>query len=262
MPFQIAAGAVIAHALDGQVLFELDDPHGNAPLAGVLALEATGGPTTVAFKNIRLRKIRAGLSTDGAGRSGWLDLFKPDQGLKGWFGSKGEYAQVWTVSADGTVTGSGAKSHLYSEGQYTNFEFKADVNLSPRANSGMYFRARPAPDYPHGYEAQLYNTGSGDDRKTGSLYKFSDVKRLLVSDNTWFNQHVIAVGNRIVIKVNGRVVVDYVDDQRTYTSGRLALQQISPTASVRFRNVLVKPLPEDATAAWAEVRRETPELRP
>lgn len=52
-----AKGGRIKHELDGQMLCAIDDPFPNRPRAGLLALEATGGPTVVEFKNIRLRKL-------------------------------------------------------------------------------------------------------------------------------------------------------------------------------------------------------------
>jgi len=93
-----------------------------------------------------------------------------------------------------------------------------------------------------GYEAQV-NNSSGDWRRTGSLYQFSDVKEQLVPDDTWWTQHIIANGNHIVIKVNNKVVVDYVDAKNTYRTGYLALQQHDPGSVVQYRNLMMRTLP-------------------
>ncbi len=50
------AGRHITHALDGVVVVEVDDQGENPPAAGLIALKVTSGPTTVEFKNIRIRR--------------------------------------------------------------------------------------------------------------------------------------------------------------------------------------------------------------
>src|SRR5689334_9192158 len=77
---------------------------------------------------------------------------------------------------------------------------------------------------PHRYEAQV-NSSHKDPVRTGSLYGFVKIYDMLVPPDTWFNQHIIADGNHIIIEVNGKKVVDYVDTKNTHTEGYLALQQ-------------------------------------
>src|SRR6185295_9519306 len=97
-------------------------------------------------------------------------------------------------------------------------------------------------------------------RLTGSLQAFADVTEHLVKDNEWFTEHVVAIGNRIVIKINERITVDYTDYKRTYSSGYLALQHWTPPVVTRYRNVMVKPLPANPATAWEEARRDMPDL--
>lgn len=51
----LVAGNRIVHRLDGEVLCDLTDVAEDAPREGWLAFELAGGPTTVEFKDIRLR---------------------------------------------------------------------------------------------------------------------------------------------------------------------------------------------------------------
>src|ERR1022692_994624 len=102
--------------------------------------------------------------------------------------------------------------------------------------------AKFGPEWPAGYEAQVNNTHS-DWRRTGSLYRFADIKEQLIPDDTWWTQQVIANGNHIIIKVNDKVVVDYVDEKNTYRKGLLALQQHNKGSVVEFRNLMMRPLP-------------------
>ena len=80
----------------------------------------------------------------------------------------------------------------------------------------MYFRTKLGPGFPKGYEAQV-NSTHRDPLKTGTLYGFVPVKEMLVPPDTWFTQEIEAIGNHIKIKVNGKQVVDFVDEKNTYT---------------------------------------------
>lgn len=174
---------------------------------------------------------------------GWLALFD-GKTLDGW--KANEKPENWKVE-DGMIVGRGSRSHLfYMKQEFTNLEFKVEVKLNRRGNSGMYFRTEFGPGWPKGYEAQV-NNSSPDPKRTGSLYNFVDVKKQLVPDDTWWTEHVIANGNHIVIKVNEEVVVDFKDDKNTHTKGYVALQQHDPGSVVHYKNLMVKPLPDKVT---------------
>ena len=170
-------------------------------------------------------------------KDGWKSLFD-GKTFNGW--KINENPDSWTVQ-DGMIRGKGDRSHLFTEEEFQDFEFKAEVMTAPGANSGMYFRVEFGPAWPKGYEAQVNNTHK-DPRKTGSLYAISDVKEILCEDNKWWTQHIICQGNHIIIKVNDKVVVDYVDKENRFAKGRLGLQQHDPGSVVHYRNLMVKPL--------------------
>jgi hypothetical protein len=192
---------------------------------------------------------------DQPGADGWTKLFD-GKTLSGWT-TVGK--NRWEVK-DGVVVGSGPVSHLFSPNTYTNLEFKSEVKLNHSGNSGMYIRTAIGPGFPKGYEAQVENT-SPDPQRTGSLYGFHKVAEQLVPDDTWWTQHVIAVGNHIIIKVNDKIVTDFIDEKNTYTSGHLALQQHNDGSVVEFRNSVVKRLPDDEKAAWAIAKKDMPDLK-
>src|SRR5437764_2836434 len=82
--------------------------------------------------------------------------------------------------------------------------------------------------------------------KTGSLYITSSpavgVYEVLVPVDTWFTQEVIIRGNHIVILVNDRKTVDFIDKKNTYVRGHLALEVYDPPTVVQFRRIEVKEL--------------------
>ncbi len=192
---------------------------------------------------------------DKPDRQGWIQLFD-GKTLSGWTAPD---PGKWEVK-DGVVIGQGPTSHLFSPYTYTNLEFKSEVKLNHSGNSGMYIRAALGKGWPKGYEAQVENT-SPDPQRTGSLYGFHKVLEQLIPDDTWYTQHVIAIGNRIIIKVNDKIVTDFVDQKNTYVSGHLALQQHNDGSVVMFRNAVVKRLPNYEGAALAIAKRDMPDLK-
>jgi hypothetical protein len=167
---------------------------------------------------------------------------------------QGKEEPLWCVE-DGVLIGSGPATHLFSErDDYQNFRYRVEAMINDRGNSGQFFRTRYEPGFPKGYEAQI-NSTHGDPIRSGSLYpsfRPSDedkekiiIKERLVQPNEWFTQEVIAQGNHIVIKVNGKTTVDYVDPKNTYTKGHFALQQHNLGSEVRFRKVEVIELPAE-----------------
>ncbi len=194
------------------------------------------------------------------GKEGWVRLFN-GKDLTGWEVYDKKSPNPWKVE-NGILTSSGSKnSHLFTKrDDYENFRYRIEARISDKGNSGQYFRAKFGPGYPLGYEAQI-NSTHPDRVKTGSLYpdgrafgKLTPAEREkiivtkeLVKPNEWFTQEVIADGNHIIIKVNGKTTVDFIDKNNTYTKGRFALQQHDATGGVdtvvQFRKVEVMELP-------------------
>lgn len=174
---------------------------------------------------------------------GWTQLFN-GKDLTGWKvypSGTGEWK-----AEDGILIGSGKSSHLFSDrGDYENFRYRVVAMINDHGNSGQYFRTKFGPGFPKGYEAQINSTHS-DPVRTGSLYHFAPVYETPIKPDEWFTQEVIAVGNHIIIKVNGKTTVDFVDKNNTYMKGHFALQQHDPGTVVKFRKVEVKELPAGA----------------
>jgi hypothetical protein len=183
---------------------------------------------------------------------GWVQLFN-GKDLTGWKTHPDDKAK-WEVK-DGAIVGTGPVGHLYSEkGDYQNFHFKIEAKINEKGNSGQYFRTQFGKGFPKGYEAQI-NVTHGDPIKTGSLYpafnpKLSKEERekIIVKESPhkvddWFTQEVIADGNHIIILVNGKKTVDFVDANNTYTKGHFAIQQHDPGTVIMVRKASVKELP-------------------
>lgn len=170
---------------------------------------------------------------------GWVHIFN-GKDLTGW--EANEKPENWTVE-NGAIVGRGTRSHLFfKKEEFTNLHFKATIKLNNKGNSGMYFRAAFEPGWPKGYEAQVENS-SGDPKKTGSLYNFANFYEQIIPDDTWWTQEVIAKGNHIIIKVNDKVITDFIDEKNSFTKGFVALQQHDPGSVVMYKDLMIKKLP-------------------
>lgn len=173
----------------------------------------------------------------------WVKMFN-GKNLDGW--QANEKPESWSVvKEDGksVLRGHGPVSHLFwMKEQCENCEFKADFKIMEGSNSGMYFRTAMGPGFPKGYESQV-NATHRDPVKTGSLYNFHKNLESPTKPGEWGTQHIIADGNHIIIKVNEKVITDYVDTKNTFTKGYLALQQHDPNSTVFYKNLMFRKLP-------------------
>jgi len=176
---------------------------------------------------------------------GWILLFN-GKDFSGWKMSDKKQAK-WKIE-DGMIVANGPRSHLFTEKEFKNFEFKAEVKTTPGSNSGIYFHTKyQESGWPAvGHESQV-NVTHRDPVKTGSVYGIVKLYETPAKDNEWWTQHIIVKGRNIVIKINGKTVVDYTEPEgakgtRKLSKGSMALQAHDPKSVVYFRNLRIKPL--------------------
>ncbi|QDU38157.1 hypothetical protein Mal4_24800 [Maioricimonas rarisocia] len=186
--------------------------------------------------------------------AGWVKL-TDGKTFDGW--KINEAPDAWSIK-DGAFVAKGPRSHLFYVGNdrpFENFELKVDVKAEANSNGGIYFHTKYQDEgWPKaGFETQVNNTYTSDPRKTGSLYAVQDVHDVMVEDDEWWTQHIIVQGNRVIVKVNGKTVVDYTEPEgqkpqsadfaRLLGEGTFALQAHDPGSTVHYRNIRVKRLP-------------------
>ncbi|MBT3501962.1 MAG: DUF1080 domain-containing protein [Candidatus Marinimicrobia bacterium] len=173
---------------------------------------------------------------------GWESLFN-GKDLTGWRASENGDFRV----EDGAIVVRGNRAHLFSDREFTNFEFKCEIMTSPNSNSGLYFHTQYEESWPsRGYEVQV-NTSHGDPVKNGSLWGVVRSFEPMAKDNEWFTLSLKVEGKHVVTKVNSNVVVDYnelegVTAGRRIDKGSFAIQAHDPKSMVRYRNIMVREL--------------------
>jgi hypothetical protein len=178
---------------------------------------------------------------------GWVSIFD-GKSFNNW--KMSEHPETFTIK-DGAIVVFGERAHLFYEGpvgnhNFKNFEFKAQVMTTPGSNSGIFVHTEyQAEGWPKaGYEIQVNNSHT-DWRRTGSVYALQDVKVAPANDNEWFTEHIIVNGDKVIVKVNDKVINDYTEkDPARIRTGTVALQGHDPKSKVYYKDVMVKILPD------------------
>ncbi|NQV31421.1 MAG: DUF1080 domain-containing protein [Phycisphaeraceae bacterium] len=205
------------------------------------------------------------LSIPCSAEDGWISLFDGNS-LDGWKKNLENQDCFKFVPGDepgdGVIVAHGKRSHLFYDGpvnqaDFKNFEYKVDVKTKPGANGGLYFHTTYQDEgWPgKGFEVQVNNSYTRDPRKTGSFYNIQDVLVATAKDNEWYTEHIIVKGQHVVVKINGRTVVDYVqpdNSNKPLTRGTFALQGHDPGSEIHYKNIMVKPLPDDLRTVTCE----------
>ena len=184
--------------------------------------------------------------------AGFTSLFD-GKTFTGWKIAEPE-AKSWRIE-DGVIIAQGNRSHLYYVGDekpFKDFEFKVDVMTEPGSNGGIYFHtAWQESSWPKaGFECQV-NVSHADYKKTGSLYDIANLGVTPSQDNKWWTQHITVKGNKVQVRIDGKLVLEYneppgtqpgKDFLRKLNEGTFAFQAHDPKSVVRYKNIRVKRL--------------------
>jgi hypothetical protein len=165
-----------------------------------------------------------------------------------------ESPDTWQIK-DGAFVAKGPRCHLFYDGDdkpFKNFHLKVDVMTEPNSNGGIYFHTKyQEKDWPRaGFECQV-NCTQGDWIKTGSLYGLVNVSQALSQDKKWWTQEIMVEGNKITVKVDGKIVLQYFEPagaqagkpfERKLGEGTFALQGHDPGSTICYKNIRVKRL--------------------
>ena len=172
-----------------------------------------------------------------AAQGGWVTLFNG--------GSVNE--KVWTPA--GTVNwkvignelwATNGAGFLVTKQSYGDHEIRADIWVSPDANSGIFVRCMDANKVGAAtcYEVNVYDTRPDQTYRTGGIVDLAKPAAMIDSGNKWNTLQITARGPRLIVRMNGIETVN-VEDKK-FARGPFALQ--AGVGVVRFRNVQVREL--------------------
>lgn len=196
--------------------------------------------------------------------------------LEGWEGN----LKLWRVD-DGVITGETTKENpapgntflIWRRGKPADFELKAEFRMpnASFANSGIQYRSWEEKEkwrvsgyqadmdwenaytgicYGENFRGILANRGEktviGKDHKPIVAEKFADSTELAksIKKQDWNEYHIIAKGNHIIQKINGKVMCELTDeDEKARKDGIIALQiHAGDPMKVQFKNIRLKVL--------------------
>jgi hypothetical protein len=202
---------------------------------------------------------------------GFTSLFN-GRDLSAWDGD----AKLWKVENGivvGTCEGPGSLTHntflIWRGGLVKDFELRATVRVIGDNNSGIQYRSRELPDVGpwaiSGYQCDIHpaieHTGMTYEEKgrgifglngknvmldpQGNRWLLSEHEPVTVDVSEWNEYTVIARGNHLIHKINGKVsseLIDYQEEGRAF-EGLLAIQlhQGNPN-SVQIKDLRIKQL--------------------
>ena len=160
---------------------------------------------------------------------------KADEGMR----------QHWKVE-DGALVFDGKGKSLCTAKDYGDFELYVDWKIKPKGDSGIYLRGTP--------QVQIWDLNTHPEG-SGGLYnnKKHQRKPLVCADKPigqWNTFYIKMVGDRVTVKLNGKLVVDNVvmenfweRDKPIYPTGQIELQNHGNT--LWFKSIYLREIPRD-----------------
>jgi hypothetical protein len=155
--------------------------------------------------------------------------------------------QHWQVK-DGVIEYDGKANSLQTVKQYGNFELYVDWKIHPGGDSGIYVRGNP--------QIQIWDPNSKTAKGVGSGGLFNNQKNrstpLMVADNPageWNTFWIKMVGDKVTIKLNGKLVVDDTPLENYWHRGeplpaRGPIELQHHGDHLWFKNIYIKELPQ------------------
>jgi hypothetical protein len=145
----------------------------------------------------------------------------------------------WTL-ADGIVSADrGGMSFLVSRDSFRDFDLRAEIWVSPEANSGIFIRcsdrARFTPD--NAYEVNVFDQRPDPTYGTGAIVNIAAVSPMPKAGGRWSLLEISARGDSLGVTFNGVRTVEGIRNA-AHAEGPIALQYGGGT--VKFRRVEIR----------------------
>lgn len=184
------------------------------------AIELQAHGTRLEFRDIYVKEIPRPKPYELSAqekKEGFVPLFNGIN-LNNWTGNKiNYYAEGGMIVCDPTnETAKGSTRNLYTEKEYSDFIMRFEFQLTPGANNGLGIRTPTEGDAAYvGMELQILDNEAPiykdlhNYQYHGSVYGVIPALRgYLKPVGEWNYEEVKAVGNKITITLNGKIILD------------------------------------------------------
>lgn len=147
----------------------------------------------------------------------------------------------WTLANGAVSAEGGGMGFLVTKDSYRDFDLRAEVWVSPDANSGVFIRCSDRTRFTpaNAYEINLFDQRPDPTYGTGAIVDIAPVSPMPKAGGRWNLLEVTARGEMLSVVFNGVKTVDGARDA-THSEGPIALQYGAGT--VRFRRVEIRPI--------------------
>jgi hypothetical protein len=197
-----------------------------------------GGPP---LPTVGPAEVRPAVTVGPADSTGFVPMFNGVD-LAGWVNP---YDWGRAVVKNGQVLLSSTKKFfLVTKQTYRDFILQADVLIPREGNSGFQFRSQYGHNFIVGYQADVDT--SNRNWAGGLWYEpfrwlARPAHRASVIPGHWNHYTVEAVGDHIIITVNGKVSIDTYS--KIASDGHIALQDHGGSGVYHFKNLEIEVLP-------------------
>lgn len=142
-------------------------------------------------------------------------------------------------AVDGAIQAdNGMAGFLVSKVPYGDFELRAEVWVSPDANSGIFIRGEDPKQVTamNAYEVNIFDMRPDQTYRTGAIVDVAKPASIVNAGNNWNTLEITAKGPRLTVRLNNMPMVD-VQDMK-HARGVIALQ--AGAGTVKFRKVEIR----------------------
>lgn len=192
----------------------------NIPIFDREAIELQAHGTRLEFRDVYVKELPRAKPYEVSmqeKKDGFVPLFNGTN-LDGWIGNKTNYyaQQGMIISDPSQQAAKGTNRNIYTEKEYSNFIMRFEFQLTPGANNGLGIRTPIEGDAAYaGMELQILDNEAEiyKDLKPyqyhGSVYGVIPALRgYLKPTGEWNEQEVKAIGNHIIVTLNGKIILD------------------------------------------------------
>lgn len=179
----------------------------------------------------------------GEAKDKFVPLFNGET-FEGWNKVGGGHWEIEDGVIHGTSPGAGKYGYLVSERTYRDFVVRLKFKILD-GNSGFFFRVHPDGTHMNGFQAEI----GADHQYIGGLYESGgrgwvvkpdpETVKKAYKPGKWNRMTVRAVGDRIVVRVNG-VITAKLEGNVGNREGHLAFQlHRANDMNVKFKDVMI-----------------------